>query len=614
MIKTSQIFEFLDKKAAINVDTNSSHPTIRVPRDNFLHWLPNFDKKDKELIVNVHGGGYSHSYMLGDAEGTNRATENFFFGTHQDGHDMTEAIKKLREKEIHSVHSFACNADGGGRPEFYEKLLGKDLDDVTMTPAGHVGIFGQQFTQGLAKLYNGINYITGGHDTYAAPQHHFHKVKDHFLGVPTGSHWEDQGEYYPLVDRLAGNHWVQAGVGVGMAGLAYGLYKKYNSKKKLNTIKDKVMAKKAQTPAGTMEAIHEGHGAAANAVHTAHSLFSPVHIAHGALEAPHMAHEALGAANQIGNANKLVQGSNMLSKVNSGIGGLGKATGAVSKFVAPVTNNGAFKWLTNKAPLINGAIDMGQMMTAHDGLDKNQEEYNNKGLLGKAWTGFAHPVKTLAAAESNLYGIHKGMGELRQVNKDVASSQSRLNDTSQMLARQQGEIKNVAQSPAYQQYNPHHLGPGKWRAEQLNNPNANFDSTGHYVQNASEHNANTIALRNGQSRPEEMIVQQPTPQQNLAHSRPNPNPGQPQRGSEMVIQPSTIPPSMARPNPNRGLLGAQPAQIAGPAPQAPGIPQPQLAGPAPEKSTLGGPMMAGPDSGGTAGGNPDIGKNILANN
>jgi uncharacterized membrane protein YebE (DUF533 family) len=574
MIKTSQIFAFLDKKAAINVDADSSHPKISVPKDNFLHWLPNFDKKDKELIVNVHGGGTTHSYVIGDAEGTNKATENYFFGTHQQGKEMEEAIKKLREKDIHSVHSFACNADGGGRPEFYEKLLGKDLDDVTMTPAGHVGVFGQQFSHGVAKLYNGLNYITGGHQTYAAPQHHYHKVKDHFLGIPTGSHWEDQGEYYPLVDRIAGNRWVQAGVGVGMAGLAYGLYKKYKSKKKLDAIKDKVLSKKASG----IEAVHEGHSIAEMAQHAAHLG----HNIHSGLEAPATAAKIMS---------KVAPATEGTTGILSKLAPVTKGLNTVSNALKPITHNPAFETAGKWAYPVTSALD--GVTTLTKGPQKafnEQQDYYSKPMehgiiktpLNIARTGLhamSHPVSTLGAIGGMASDMYHNVGDINESNRTRTEGQQAMQQLQQQHEqRWTRENQAIINSPAYAQNNPNNLSPDKWR-QQANQPDSNFDVRQdgvHFVQNTNGMPANNFLLAKHNQLPrEEMVVQQPTPPPNIAQNRPIPNPGLASKTQS---------------------------------------PAPMISGPAPTtKPTLGSPALAGPDHGGGApGSDPNIGKKLLA--
>lgn len=554
MIQTSQIFDFLDKKADVHVNINGNRSSLSIPKDNFLHWLPNFDKKDKELIVNVHGGGHSHSYQIGDAEGKNRAIENYFFGTHQHGDQMKEAIKKLRDQEIHSVHSIACNGEGGGRPEFYEKLLDKDLTDVIMTPPGYVGIFGQHFSNGPAKLYNGLNYITGGHATYAAPQHHYQKVDGFF-----GDRWEDKGEYYPLVDRLAGNHWVQAGVGVGMAGLAYGLYKKHKNKKKLEALKNNVL-KTAQAPHDTLNPLV--HGA-----EMAEHIIVPIERTNAALEATHHgAHAAKGIAS----------GTSAMSKI-PGLTGAAKGMQGAAKLVAPITNSPVFKavspWV---APVALGTEATAIFGQGNKGVNNAVEKFQQQSPLGAIKNTLLHPAQTLVGIGGTASDMYHGAKDISQLKAETAQI-TQANQTLQQQHQQRWakEDQAVQNSPL--------AGMNGLSPRQINQQfgdQLNYDGgKAHFAQNTNTPGHQQMAQ---------------SQQERLAK-----NNGIPRMG-DMVVN-GTPSPTLAQAPKSVPSTGMQSKSM--------------LAGPAPQKPTLGGPLIAGANSGGLLGGtpgsNPNIGKQLL---
>lgn len=214
---------------------------------SLLSVLPLHAKKDHQLYVDLHGGGPKYQYTIGDTQG-NGITEFGPLVTYIGNKELYGNVQTLHNQPIDNVYSIACNHEGGGRPEFYEKLLDKNLNDVVMTPPGYYGIAGQQFTNGFGYLYN---MMTGTQSV--APQHHYHKIRDSLFGVIPTSHWEDQGEVHTPFDQGV-EHYGPLGLGamagLSAAGLAYHLYKKMK--------KPPIHPKKTKKASDATAAIHAG--------------------------------------------------------------------------------------------------------------------------------------------------------------------------------------------------------------------------------------------------------------------------------------------------------------------------------------------------------------------
>lgn len=220
MIKRSQILEWLSKKAEVKLDGGKNYNKLYDTEHKFWSDLPNLNKKDKQLDISTHGGGGEDMYALSDTAGKDAAIE-FGTGTIDVG-NMRKHVKDLSKEDIERVHSIACNVDGGGDPRFYEKMLGKDLKEVTMTPDGHYGVFGQQFTNVHGHANNAIQSLLGIKGHTVAPQHVYQKTHESSLPFGWGDKWEDKGEHHTAFDTYG----LPAIAGGGIAALAYGLYKK----------------------------------------------------------------------------------------------------------------------------------------------------------------------------------------------------------------------------------------------------------------------------------------------------------------------------------------------------------------------------------------------------
>ncbi len=246
MISKEQILGWIEKKATpfvVKEHAGNRHE-IYDKTFPFTSW-PYFDGKDNQVRMDMHGGGPKHFYGLQNNQlGSEGALELPMFGVVPYGHEgFPQTIHKLREnKDIDKVFSAACNIEGGGRPEFFEKLLDKDLKEVIMTPPGYYGVAGQQMTNAVSNTLNTVLDIMGEPGGRGSAQHIYHK-QEHWMPFGIGDHWKDVGVHETAFDHAAMNYGLPA-AGLGMAGLAYALFKKKQNKEKLTKIKNQVVKKK----------------------------------------------------------------------------------------------------------------------------------------------------------------------------------------------------------------------------------------------------------------------------------------------------------------------------------------------------------------------------------
>lgn len=218
-----------EAKVPIQVDSQAGNqhqlydPTF-AQTDGWLGMLPYPNTGPNSAFVDLHGGGgLNHYGIANNQHGMNHeaVVQNGlggYFGYSGDGHTNTlaDGVERLSKAQLHKLHSIACNVDGGGTPEFYDNLLGGQLNEVEMTPPGFAGVPGQGQTNLGVWLYNHSD--PGDHQ--AAAQHIYKKEHVDSL-IPFMSHdkWVDHGDYTPPIDQFVNDHGTEMAGGAALTGI-----------------------------------------------------------------------------------------------------------------------------------------------------------------------------------------------------------------------------------------------------------------------------------------------------------------------------------------------------------------------------------------------------------
>ena len=263
MISKEQFLKWTEKKSEVEYKDlpNDRHEVI--DKDLPLSKLPFLDGKDDQLKVDLHGGGNKGWYTLSDTKGEEGAHEspniiisndgkgdvvgNSLLGTNIKafGESFPKHLDALKDSKIDKVFSIACNVDGGGSPKFWEKLLHKPLKEAIITPPGHYGVAGQQFSNAPQHVLNKVLDLLGDKGGRGANQHVYERVDDKLLGfIPAGHHFEDKGEFHTKFDEGADKAMhigLPAAGAIGIGRLAYSLYKRKKSEPQREQIKKKIL-------------------------------------------------------------------------------------------------------------------------------------------------------------------------------------------------------------------------------------------------------------------------------------------------------------------------------------------------------------------------------------
>lgn len=114
-----------------------------------------------------------------------------------------DIVNQHRDK-IKKILSFACNGQGTMKPETYEKMMGHDLDAISMVPPGKLGL-------SLAPTSNYLTWLASFGHPGASPVHDYAKEN---------GQWVDKGLYNTKLDNA-----LEVAAPVGVAAGGYALYK-----------------------------------------------------------------------------------------------------------------------------------------------------------------------------------------------------------------------------------------------------------------------------------------------------------------------------------------------------------------------------------------------------
>jgi len=149
------------------------------------------------VMSHIHGGGDKGEYGIFNAEDpknpavyTQTRSGNLSLGAQ---HLIPKEV--LNSKPKHVV-SNACNSQGGGCPQFYANIFGPQVETVSMTPPGKIGIAG-------TTAMNVLDPIIRRSFPKSSPLHTYErgaaKPIPNFKGVEgrltVGHDWIDKGEY-----------------------------------------------------------------------------------------------------------------------------------------------------------------------------------------------------------------------------------------------------------------------------------------------------------------------------------------------------------------------------------------------------------------------------------
>lgn len=164
--------------------------------------------KDHGQIISQFGGG---NEVVQFTDGKDSRPFNFFRSSVPEGltdnvdNKHVDTINAHKDK-IKKVLSFACNPAATMTPEMYEKMMGHDLEHVSMTPPGKNAL-------SLSPTSNYASWLVSRLKPGTDAIHDYSKVN---------GQWVDQGLYNTKLDNG-----LEVGAAVGAPVLAYGAYKDY---------------------------------------------------------------------------------------------------------------------------------------------------------------------------------------------------------------------------------------------------------------------------------------------------------------------------------------------------------------------------------------------------
>jgi len=165
-----------------------------LPRIGAIAQTGNLSRTPPNTVVlsNIHGGGFKGNYGI---ENNGSAYEEGLLGNLSLGKKHLIPKEVLNSKPKHVV-SNACNVEGGGCPQFYANIFGPQVERVSMTPPGKIGIGG-------TTAINVLDPTTRRWFPKSSPLHTYErgaaKPIPNFKGVEgrltVGHDWMDKGEY-----------------------------------------------------------------------------------------------------------------------------------------------------------------------------------------------------------------------------------------------------------------------------------------------------------------------------------------------------------------------------------------------------------------------------------
>jgi len=133
----------------------------------------------KDAVLNFHGGGVPGNYGLGYYQNSKNPYNAQFLQRRSEFNDVNpdKLSNYLKAVNPEKLVSPACNAEGGGCPEWYAGLAGDKLKEIDMTPPGYYGSAGVAIHPHFSNLIKNI--------IHQSPMHKY--IKDN-----NGS-WQDKG-------------------------------------------------------------------------------------------------------------------------------------------------------------------------------------------------------------------------------------------------------------------------------------------------------------------------------------------------------------------------------------------------------------------------------------
>lgn len=207
---------------------------LKFKADNMFPALPIVDayfKNDTfqemgpdQFMIKAHGSGAPRIFTnpivntWSGADGSNDPKLTFTDGLLSDrlsddqGNVHADLINQHKDK-IKKVLSFACNGAGTATPETYEKMMGHELQNVSMAPPGKLAYGTSPLSNYYTKL---LSYIS---------PYNISEIRNY---EKHNGNWEDSGIYKTKLDKGID---VAAPVAAG-AGALYGGYKLMPKKNK----------------------------------------------------------------------------------------------------------------------------------------------------------------------------------------------------------------------------------------------------------------------------------------------------------------------------------------------------------------------------------------------
>lgn len=132
-------------------------------------------------------------------------------GLSDDRNNKYVDLLNQHRSKIKKILSFACNGQGTMKPETYERMMGHDLDHISMVPPGKLGL-------SLAPTSNYLTWLASfGHPGSDA-------VHDY---AKENGQWIDKGLYNTKLDNA-----LEVAAPIGVAAGGYALYKDHQNNKK----------------------------------------------------------------------------------------------------------------------------------------------------------------------------------------------------------------------------------------------------------------------------------------------------------------------------------------------------------------------------------------------